>query len=123
LVRRVVLTSTARDSITNFYRGDGIEETGGALIGMSGGHGPDRLGGAQGDDRLFGREDDDRLFGGGGRNRNDGGLGQEDVCRESFIIGFLCHLNKEHRMGRRGYPPEFRRKVLDLIDVKQRSGC
>jgi putative transposase len=45
-----------------------------------------------------------------------GGLGLPRVLR-SFVIGFLCHLNKEHRMGRRGYPPEFRRRVLDLIEA------
>jgi putative transposase len=32
-------------------------------------------------------------------------------------MGFLCHLSKEHRMRRRGYSPEFRHKVLDLIDA------
>jgi hypothetical protein len=37
------------------------------------------------------------------------------VCQRR-IDGFLCHsIIQESGMGRRGYPPEFKRKVLNLV--------
>ncbi|MEV4179472.1 transposase [Nonomuraea sp. NPDC049709] len=33
-----------------------------------------------------------------------------------WISGFLCRLVRGKWQGRRGYPPEFRRKMLDLLE-------
>jgi hypothetical protein len=37
--------------------------------------------------------------------------------RWSRVVGFRAANRQERSMGRRGYPPEFRRKVLDLVEA------